>query len=47
MKTANKSIRQWLGMACLALAPVVMAQSAPNATTLGAALVCPDRSLLY
>ena len=50
MKTASKLIRQWLGLACFALAPVVMAQpvtTAPNATTTAAALVCPDRSLLY
>ena len=49
MKAAIKSItiRQWLGLACLALAPALMAQPATNATTTTAALVCPDKSLLY
>ena len=40
MKTV---IRQWMGIACLMVAPVAMAQ--PAAT--GAAPVCPDKNMLY
>ena len=43
MKTAIGLVRQWMGVACLVLAPGVMAQ--PAATS--AALACPDKNLLY
>ena len=43
MKTAIGLVRQWMGVACLVLAPGVMAQ--PAATS--AALACPDKNVLY
>ena len=49
MKTLFRPIRRWMGTACLALAPAVMAQPAITATTAagGAATACPDKNLLY